>query len=107
MFKPNKGEKMARRKRTISPMQHLYERSPEYTLEGGRTISEGEIIKIDGIWGTKFKFKEYVVRIDNGKQWIDCYELDKGVLCGTRSFYPERIKPLPKSKRNKTKKTQV
>jgi len=98
---------MGRKKKVVSPFQYLYTRTPEYTLESGRTISQGEIIKIDGVWGTKFKFKEHVIRTDSGKEWIDCYELERGILCGTRSFYPERIKPLPKSKRNKIKKTQA
>ena len=84
-------------------MQHLYDRSPGYTLESGRTISEGEVIKIDGIWGTKFKFKEHVFKTDSGKEWIDCYELEKGVNCGLRSFYPERIRPIPIRRRRRKK----
>jgi hypothetical protein len=92
---------MARRKRIVSPLAHLYDRQPEYTLESGRTVTEGEIIKISGVWGTKFKFKEHVVRTDNGKQWIDCYELEKGVRCGLRSFYPERIKLISKRRKKK------
>jgi len=94
---------MGRRKKIVSPFQYLYDRSPEYTLESGRVIHEGEIIKISGIWGTTFKFKEHVVRTDTGKQWIDCYELEKGMTCATRSFYPERIKPIPIRKRRKKK----
>jgi hypothetical protein len=94
---------MGRKKKVVSPLEHLYNRTPEYTLESGRTVSEGEVIKIDGVWGTKFKFKEHVIRTDNGKQWIDCYELEKGVNCGLRSFYPERIKPMPIRKRRKRK----
>jgi hypothetical protein len=97
---------MGRRKRLVTPNGHLYERLPEYTLESGRTISQGEIIKIEGIWGTKFKFKEYVTRTDNGKQWIDCYEIEKGLSCALRSFYPERIKPIP-IRRKRKKKTQI
>jgi hypothetical protein len=95
-------ERMARRKKIVSPMGHLYSRSDEYVLDSGRVISKGEVIKIDGIWGVRFKFKEFVTRTDTGKQWIDCYELEKGLSCGLRSFYPERIKPLSK-KRNKKK----
>jgi hypothetical protein len=94
---------MPRRKRVVSPLAHLYDRTPEYTLESGRTITEGEVIKIDGVWGTKFKFKEHVIRTDNGKEWIDCYELEKGVNCGLRSFYPEKIKPIPVRKRRNKK----
>ena len=97
---------MPRRKRIVSPLAHLYNRNPEYTLESGRVISEGEVIKIDGVWGTKFKFKEYVTRTDNGKEWIDCYELEKGVNCGQRSFYPDRIKPMP-IRRRKRKKSSL
>jgi hypothetical protein len=94
---------MGRRKKVTSPNQHLYDRTPEYTLESGRTISEGEVIKIDGVWGTKFKFKEHVIRTDNGKTWIDCYELEKGINCGLRSFHPDRIKPIPIRKRRSRK----
>jgi hypothetical protein len=97
---------MGRRKKVVSPLEYLYDRAPEYTLESGRTITEGEVIKIDGVWGTKFKFKEHVIRTDNGKEWIDCYELEKGVNCGLRSFYPEKIKPIPIRKR-RNKKSKV
>jgi hypothetical protein len=99
---------MGRRKKIVSPLESLYDRTPEYTLESGRTITEGEIIKIDGVWGTKFKFKEHVIRTDNGKEWIDCYELEKGVNCGLRSFYPEKIKPIPiRKRRNKKLKSVI
>jgi hypothetical protein len=95
---------MGRRKKIISPLDHIYNRTPEYTLESGRTISAGEVIKIDGIWGTRFKFKEHVIRNDNGKEWIDCYELEKGINCGLRSFSPELIKHLPKKRKEKNAK---
>ena len=97
---------MGRRKNVVSPLAHLYHREPTYTTSEGRTIEPGEVIKIKGVWGSKFKFKEYVRRTDNGAEWIDCYELERGQHCGQRSFRPELIKPLPK-KRRKRKKTQV
>lgn len=95
---------MARRKKTVSPFAHLYHREPYYTLEGGRVIEKGEVIKIHGINATKFKFVEYVRRTDTGVEWIDCYELEKGVMCGMRSFRPNRIKPLPKKRSKRTNK---
>jgi hypothetical protein len=94
---------MARKKKVVSPFSHLYCYEQTYTTSEGRLIESGEIIKIRGIWGVKFKFVRHVQRTDdNTKEWIDCYELEKGVTCGLRSFYPERIKPLSK-KRNKKK----
>jgi hypothetical protein len=98
---------MGRRKKIVSPLAHLYHREPTYTTPEGRVIESGEIIKIKGVWGTKFKFIEYVQRTDDGaKEWIDCYELEKGQMCAHRSFRPELIKPLPKTSR-KRKKSQV
>jgi hypothetical protein len=91
------------KKKCLSSFSHLYKRNNNYVLNNKKIIVEGEIIKIDGIWGKRFKFKEHVVRTDNGKQWIDCYELERGVTCGLRSFYPERIKTIPIRKNRKRK----
>lgn len=98
---------MGRRKKIVSPLEHLYHREPTFTTPDGRVIEPGEIIKIKGIWGSKFKFKEYVRRIDTGAEWIDCFELERGQMCGHRSFRTDRIKTLPKKRRGKNKKTQV
>jgi hypothetical protein len=72
-------------------------------MPDGRVIESGEIIKINGEWGGKFKFIEHVVRTDSGIEWIDCFEVVKGVSSGWRSFRPERIKPMPKRKKRKKK----
>ena len=98
---------MGRRKKVVSPLEHLYHREPTFTTPDGRIIEPGEIIKIKGIWGSKFKFKEYVRRTDSGAEWIDCYELERGQNCGHRSFRTDRVKPLPKTRRKRRKKSQV
>ena len=92
------------RKKVVSPFAHLYHREPSYTMPDGRVIERGEIIKIKGIYATKFKFFEYVRRIDTGVDWIDCFELEKGVHCGQRSFRTDRVKPMPKTKRRRRKR---
>lgn len=94
---------MAKKKTIVSPNSHLYSRKPYYTTPEGRFIESGEIIKIVGEWGGKFKFVEHVVKNDSGAEWIDCFQIENGVMCGWRSFKPERIKPIPK-KRNKKPK---
>lgn len=91
------------RKRIVSPFSHLYYREQSITIDGGRVIQKGEVIKIKGINATKFVFKEHVRRTDSGIEWIDCFELDKGVSCGQRSFRTDRIKPLPKAKKKRNK----
>lgn len=95
---------MGRRKKIISPYAGLYHRVPYYVMPDGRTIEKDEIIKIKGEHGGKFKFLEHVTRTDSGIEWIDCFELRGGVLCGWRSFYPDRIKPMPKPRRKRMKK---
>ena len=95
---------MGRRKKVVSPLAHLYLRTPSYTMPDGRIIEKDEVIKIVGEHGGKFKFVEHVTRTDTGAEWIDCFELRGGILCGWRSFYPDRIKPMPRPHRKRTKK---
>ena len=95
---------MGRRKKVVSPLQDIYNRVPHFTMPDGRVIEKDEIIKIKGEHGGRFKFHEHVTRKDSGIEWIDCFELHRGVLCGWRSFYPDRIKPLPKTRRRRRKK---
>lgn len=95
---------MGRRKAVTSPLAYLYHRVPYYTMADGRVIEKDEIIKIKGEHGGKFKFDAHVTRTDSGIEWIDCFELRGSVLCGWRSFYPDRIKPMPKTRRKRSKK---
>lgn len=90
---------MARRKKYVDPNAGKYFRQPYYTLDTGRTIEHGEIIKIAGEHGCKFKFLEYVKNNENNAEWIDCFQLHQGISSGWRSFRPDRIKPLPKKRR--------
>ena len=92
---------MGRRKKVISPNAHLYTRIESFTMPDGRDIEKDEIIKIHGEWGGMFKFTEYVVRNDTGVDWIDCFEIRGGVLCGWRSFRTDRTKPMSKRKNRK------
>ena len=71
-------------------------------LVDGFEIAQGDIIKIQGEHGIKFKFSAFVTNTETGVQWVDCLELDRGVAGGMRSFYLERVKRVPvKRKRAK------
>jgi hypothetical protein len=93
---------VGRRKKikSLNPNAHLFIKTESYEIpETSRVIEKDEIIKISGEHGRRFKFKQHVKRSDTGVEWIDCIQIEKGLSAGWRSFRPERIKPLPKSRR--------
>lgn len=92
---------MPRRKKYVSPIQNKFHREQSFTLETGRIIEHGEIVKIVGEHGGKFRFLEHVTNKETGAEWIDCFQLDRGMVSGWRSFRPDRIKPLPKKRTKK------
>ena len=92
---------MGRRKKV--QINDPFVREASFVTEEGKTVTQGDIIKIKGIWGTKFRFQQHVTNPDINRSWIDCVQLEKGVGCGMRSFYPERVKVMPK-KRGKSVK---
>ena len=97
---------MGRKKKIVSnnPMNDLYIRNSSYTTPDGKVIEKDQIIKIQGEHGGRFKFQEHVIRKDTGAEWIDCFELDRGVLCGWRSFRPDRIRAIRVPKRRRKRK---
>ena len=79
-------------------------REESFVNEDGKTISRGDTVKVKGIWGSKFRFFSYVTNPVNGVSWVDCVELDKGIACGMRSFYPDRVKAIPKKRGKRVKR---
>jgi hypothetical protein len=71
-----------------------FERSYEIQV-GTRTVLSGEVIKINGEHGAKFKFISLVTNKETGATWIDCFELDKNIVSAWRSFKADRIKLMP------------
>lgn len=87
---------MSRRKKITnspgipSPFVRVYEMEV-----GNFIISHGDIIKIEGEYGTKFKFDAVVTDPRNGSTWVDCFELEKGLVSRYRSFSVDRVKRIP------------
>jgi hypothetical protein len=91
---------MRQKKTSILPPTKFH-KEPTVVVDGFE-IAEGDIIKIQGEHGMKFKFWAFVTNTETGVQWVDCLELDRGVSGGMRSFYLERVKRVPvKRKRAK------
>jgi len=88
--------------KSIKPQTTKFHR--DYELQVGNfTIVPGDIIKIEGEHGGKFKFDSVVTNTENGLVWVDCFEVYKTSLGTWRSFAPERVKRIP-TKRGRRKK---
>jgi hypothetical protein len=89
-------------KRRLAPVQETkFEKVKEMQI-GNRVLVSGEVIKITGEYGSRFKFDSLVTNKETGVQWVDCFELSKGVISGWRSFRSDRIKlmPIKRGKKN-------
>jgi hypothetical protein len=82
-------------KRKHSPVRETnFDRVREISI-GSRLLASGEIIKISGEYGARFKFDSLVTNKETGAQWIDCFEFSRGSVSAWRSFRPDRIKLIP------------
>lgn len=78
-----------------------------YDLEVGNfTISNGDLIKITGEHGMRFKFHSLTTNTDTGVTWVDCFEVHKRAAGCFRSFRVDRVKRIP-TKRGKRKANVV
>jgi hypothetical protein len=67
----------------------------------GAVLSKGEVFKVIGEHGSRFKFHSFVTNTRTKSQWIDCFQIRKGVSCEYRSFRSDRIKLIPKKRGRK------
>jgi hypothetical protein len=102
---------MARPKKFVLPeiaKKFVYE--DVVVTDDGFEIVSGDMIKIKGKnsygvgeWGITFKFHKLVTNTENGKVWIECYEMFRGKAGVMRAFPVERIKRIPKKRTRKNK----
>lgn len=89
------------RKRQAASSPTYFETVPHMTIQGFE-INAGDIIKVHGQHGSKFKFIGVTKNNLTGAQWIDCFEIMNGVASVFRSFSEDKIKRIPtKGKRRK------
>ena len=92
-----------RRRKTVEAPPTKFFRFPEITV-GNFVISKGDIIKIEGEWGQRFKFDSLVTNKETGAQWIDCFEVHKMRTGCLRSFRLERVKRIPTRRGRRAKR---
>jgi hypothetical protein len=66
-------------------------------------IERGDLIKITGEYGTRFKFESVTTNPANGAVWVDCFEMWRGRTGAYRSFTIDRVKRIPKRRPRKAK----
>tara|TARA_B110000259_G_C13867614_1_gene343486 strand:- start:177 stop:464 length:288 start_codon:yes stop_codon:yes gene_type:complete len=66
-----------------------------YMEVNGFPINGGDIIKVKGEYGTKFKFVGITTNELTGSQWVDCFEIFRGKAQQFRAFKEDRIKRIP------------
>jgi hypothetical protein len=69
---------------------------PVFITEDGFEIQQGDLIKIQGEYGSRFKFYSLTTNTTSNSQWIDCFEVFRGQVGAFRSFRVEKLKRIPK-----------
>lgn len=83
----------------IDPFVREYEMKYENFI-----IERGDLIKITGEYGTRFKFESVTTNPKNGAVWVDCFEMHRGQTGCYRSFAVDRVKRIPKRRARKPRK---
>ena len=90
---------MNKKKKTEIFDDEKYTKIPIMPVVGG-IIECGDIVKIKGERGSLFKFVSLTQNNNNGLKWVDCIQYEKGIAKAIRSFDIDRIKRIPKRRKN-------
>jgi hypothetical protein len=91
---------MGRRKKVVVAPSGLT--TVPYMEVNGFPIEAGDIVKVKGEYGVKFKFVGITTNERTGSEWVDCFEIFRGKAQQFRAFKEDRIKRIPqKGKRAK------
>jgi hypothetical protein len=86
---------MARTKKYAVPeIAKKFVREDRLIIDGFEII-KGDLIKISGQYGLKFKFDSFVTNTETGATWVDCFEVFRATASQFRSFRVEDVKRIP------------
>ncbi len=92
---------MGRKKNVAEVVPSKFTRESSMLVNGFEVV-RGDIIKVSGEYGLKFKFDAVVTNTETGSVWVDCFEMFRGQSHSYRSFALDKIKRIPqKGKRAK------
>jgi hypothetical protein len=98
---------MPRRKRVELPdIWFKFDRQKEtITLPDGSTLDIGEIFRVNGEHGLRFKFAGLTTNVETGASWVECFEVHKSRVGVQRSFRVDRVKKIPIRRKRRVKRT--
>lgn len=85
---------MREKKPVVGEFAHLYNKIPSYTMLDGYVVNRGDTVKVVGVHGDTFSFWDHTTRTDSGREWFDCFLLEKGQKVGQYSFRCDRLRPI-------------
>lgn len=74
------------------------QKEPQLILPDGKIIAKGDLFKVVGEYGLRFKFQSLTKNLETGSEWVDCFEVFRGQVGAQRSFSSDRIKRIPKKR---------
>jgi hypothetical protein len=83
-----------RKKKNVFVQPSNFTTTP-YMEVNGFPINGGDIVKVSGEYGAKFKFVGLTTNTLTGATWVDCFEIIGTVPSVFRSFKQDRIKRIP------------
>jgi hypothetical protein len=82
------------RKRKAEVQPSIFSTEP-YMEINGFPVKAGDIVKVHGEWGARFKFVGITTNTLTGASWVDCFEVIRSVPSVFRSFKKDRIRRIP------------
>jgi hypothetical protein len=80
------------KKATVAPS--IFVTEPSFDLNGF-LIQAGDLVKVVGEYGSRFKVRGLTTNTVTGAQWVDVFELFRGSPQQFRAFKMDRIKRVP------------
>jgi hypothetical protein len=92
---------MSRQRIKSQISQTIFNTEPSFEINGF-VINSGDLVRVNGEYGSKFKVRGLTTNTLTGSTWVDVFEVVRGITSQFRAFKIERIKRIPqKGKRAK------
>jgi hypothetical protein len=82
-------------KRDIAPPKPSNFTTEPFMDIDGFLVSKGDIIKVRGEYGIRFKFIGVTTNRLTGASWVDCFQIFRGSPQQFRAFNKDRISRVP------------